>query len=237
MVVDDTHTTEGEFPPLPDSDSESESTYSDDDLPPLVNSEETTTQDPCPDCGHVHPSSEDVIDMLFSGPNYTVPDEHKTPRPQNDEFWDKFGIGPDKVDFDVGDNIDDVVTAYTREWFAAAQAFTNMTMILSKVVKKYSIVNSDIHPDLPQGINQIFSTGNSVLDAEKVLYKRKDLLFRLLNIRKGWGSIDAYANAPESERTAWNEANSSNEGLAMLMALLQSGPGSEQDLTTLAHML
>ena len=155
--------------------------------------------------------------------NRTVPEEYKIQRPQNDAFWEQLGNGLDTdafMDLDVDSNIDDIVTTYTREWFTALQALTNMINILSKVVEKHDIMR-DGNPGLPQGLSQIFLTGEYVLDAEKMLYSNKDIFFHLEKIRKDWGSIEAYANAPEVDRNVWLQANNVTNELGTLVTLMR----------------
>jgi hypothetical protein len=198
-------------------------------------------QYPCPDCGHVHLYKEDVLDILLSRPNFTVSDELKGSQSQNDEFWkEQFVGGPASADIVINDDdsIDDIVTSYTSEWFNAVHTLNNMILILGKIVEKYNIVSGDNNPNLPAGISQIFSTGNFILNAEKAIYDTKSALLRIEKIRKDWGSIDAYVNAPESECTAWNEANRDNE-LANCMDLVIGGGGEQAShgLAMLTNML
>ena len=169
-------------------------------------------------------SLQNFLNLLAGNPNYTVPDTLKYPQPHNDAFWERFARGPDKTlftDLDIDDNIDDVVTFYSQEWLNAVQAITNMISILDKIAVKHNVMVGQT-PNLPQGIKIIFDTNRAIIDAEKILNGEKEIFFILEKIRQDWGSVDAFAHAPDQDRVAWIDTNygTNDRNLELLTNLL-----------------
>ncbi|KKM70609.1 hypothetical protein LCGC14_1439030 [marine sediment metagenome] len=182
---------------------------------------DTSEDGQCPDCGYAHPNMNEFLELLTNTSSFTVPAASYSRRPQNDSIWKAISQGPIKAAYTLPHDMDDTASQYATEWLNAVQAITNLLTILNAIVEKYNITTASVMEDLPPGIRPLACTSNTILKAEKVLASEKDVFFMLEKMRNEWGSVTAYANAPEEEREAWLNANQTSSGLNTLQMLLE----------------
>lgn len=163
---------------------------------------------------------EEIIKELQAPETYIVPEEYIQKNVDNDEVWERIEKGPshDSVEFE---SLDDLVTAYSDQWFNAIQSIRGMIAILDTIVKGYNIKRNDDNPQLPEGISQLFSGSNLLLRSYKQLIKEKAIFLTLNKIRQDWGCIDAYDRAPQDEKEQWFASNDQKKiSLVRLIELL-----------------
>lgn len=133
---------------------------------------------------------------------------------ENDSVWDELLQGPTTAldeTLDINDTTtaisnDDIITLYAKEWFNMMQSIYNISIILNKIVKKYTIYqNGHSLEPLPSGIAHLYKTADNIKKVHDSLYETKRIIFIIAAIRKEWGTIDAFINASESEREEWYE--------------------------------
>jgi len=141
--------------------------------------------------------------------NYTVPENYKKSRSQNDAVWDQLTNGPIIQEFDIDTNIDDIVTTFIQNWMTSVQAHNNIMSILNSLVKKYEIhanaSNTELY-NLPNVILNMYISGQCILQAYDELLLSKQIILYLRDIRKDWSSIEAFVEAPPLEQQLWCES-------------------------------